>query len=132
MSDSIKPWSTQRQVLWAVGVFGLVFWTLAVLWALLVGGFGPGKQVPRAGLADIPWLLLPGIPCIYYIVVAHRAWTRKLWYIGAVVHAIMLIALLASVILSGGGTLALLPFLIVGPITWILHAKRNTFTETLG
>ena len=132
MSSSIKPWSTQRQVLWALGVFGLVFWILAVLWALVIGGFGPGKQVPRAGLADLPWLCLPTVPCFYYIVVAHRVWTRRLWRAGAVMHVLMIIVFVASVALTRGDTLVLLPFLLIGPLTWILHAKRNPLTEMSG
>ncbi len=132
MSNPIKPWSTHRQVLWAVGVFGLILWALGVLWALIVGGFGPGKEVPRVGLWDLPGLLLPSIPCVYYIVVAHRPWTRNLWHIGFVMHVLMGILFLASVVSSGGRTFVLLPFLIVGPITWILHGRRNTFAETSG
>ena len=132
MRNPIKPWTNHRQVLWAVGVFGLIFWALAALWVFLVGGFGPGKQVPRAGFTDLLGFIVLSLPCVYYIVVAHRAWTRELWHIGVVMHALMLILFFASVIASGGRTMALLPFLIVGPITWILHARRNILTKTPG
>lgn len=127
MGQAIKPWSPHRQVLWAVGVFGLIFWGLAVLFTLAVGGFGPGSEIPRASFRDLPVLLLPSAPCIYYIVVAHRVWSRVLGYIGAVMHAIMLILLLVMIVGSGERVLALLPFLIVGPIAWILHARSNGF-----
>src|SRR5213593_544585 len=79
MSNPIKPWSNHRQVLWAIGVFGLLLLAAGLLMAwFLQGGFGPGKQTSSTGLADIFGTILFSIPCIYYIVVAHRPWTRKL------------------------------------------------------
>jgi hypothetical protein len=133
MSPPVKPWSNHRQVLWAIGAFGLLLLAFGLLIAwFLQGGFGPGKQTSPPGLADLFGTLLLSIPCVYYIVVAHRAWTRKLWVIGVVIHSLMLIALVAALLQYRGGSLVALPFFLIGPVTWILYAKRSTFSEQSG
>ncbi len=79
MTNPVKPWSNHRQVLWAIGVFSLLLlaFGLFMVW-FLQGGFDSGKQKSPPGLADLFGTLLLGIPCVYYIVVAHRAWSRKI------------------------------------------------------
>jgi hypothetical protein len=134
MNTGIKPWSNHRQVLWALGVFGLIFlaFVLLMVW-LLQGGFGPGKETSPPGLADFFGTVLLSVPCVYYIVVAHLAWTRKLWIIGVVIHSLVLIIILVMAVLAHhGGSFAALPFLLGGPVAWILYAKRNTLSERLG
>ena len=133
MSTPIKPWSNHRQVLWAIGVVGLLLsgFGLFMAW-LFQGGFGPGKQTSPPGLADVFGTMLLTIPCVYYIVVAHRPWTRKLRLTGVVIHAFVLIVLFVASLQHRGGTLPALPVLLIGPVTWVLYAKRNTFGEQSG
>lgn len=133
MSKSIKPWSNHRQVLWAIGAFDLLLlaFTLFMAW-FLQGGFGPGKQTSPPGLPDLFGAVLLGIPFAYYLVVAHRASSRRLWIIGIIIHSILLTAFLFALVVSSGGVLIALPFLLVAPVTWFLYAKRNTFSETPG
>jgi hypothetical protein len=133
MSNSVKPWSNHRQFLWAIGALGLLLlaFGLFITW-FLQGGFGPGKHTSPPGLADLFATVLLSIPCVYYIVVAHRAWTRKLWVIGVVIHSVMLIGVVVTLLQYSGGSLAALPFLLIGPVTWMFYAKRNTFSEHSG
>ena len=133
MRDPIKPWSNHRQLLWALGVFGLIFlaFFLFLDW-LLQGGFGPGVSPRPPGLPEVFGALLFAIPCIYYIAVAHHAWTRKLWIIGIVIHSLFLLFLVVAFIGSGGRGLVLLPVFFVGPLTWFGYAKRNKLSENPG
>src|SRR5882724_1109387 len=130
MTNPVKPWSNHRQVLWAIGVFSLLLlaFGLFMVW-FLQGGFDSGKQKSPPGLADLFGTLLLGIPCVYYIVVAHRAWSRKLWIIGLVIHSVLLALFILALITSRGSAAIALPFLLVGPVTWILYAKRNTLSR---
>jgi hypothetical protein len=133
MNNPVKPWSNNRQFLWAIGVLGLVLVTFGLgLAFLLQGGFGPGSRTSPPGVAELGGGVLLSIPCVYYVVVAHRPWTRKLWFIGVIIHCVMLLAFLISILQSRGGSIVLLPVLLVGPVTWILYAKRNTFSENPG
>ena len=133
MSAPVKPWTNHRQVLWAIGGLGLLLlaFGLSMAW-FLQGGFGPGKQTSPPGIANWCFGMLLAIPCIYYIIVAHRPWSRKLWITGVIIHAVLLAFFLFAVIASGGTAIMALPFLLVGPITWVLYAKRNTFSERSG
>src|SRR5258707_710596 len=133
MSTPIKPWSNHRQILWAVGVVGLVLIVLALsVTVFLQGGFGPGLKTSPPGLPEFLGIGLLAVPFVYYVVVAHRPWTRKLWLVGVVIHLLFLVFLLFTLVASRGGSIIALPFLLVGPVTWILYAKRNTFSETPG
>src|SRR5258705_11071877 len=133
MSNPIKPVSNHRQVLWALGVLGLVFLALALCLAfLLQGGFGAGSKASPPGLPEFFGAVLLAIPCIYYIIVARSAWTRKLWAIGVVMHLFLVVLAVFALPASPDSSLAILPFLLVGPATWIPYAKRNAFSETSG
>src|SRR6266567_714067 len=124
MNTPIKPWSNHRQVLWALGVFSLIFLALALgLIFLIQGGFGPGSKPAAPRFPEFFGAILLAIPCVYYIVVAHRAWSRKLWVVGIVIHLFLLVFLLFTLVASHGASLIVLPFLLVGPVTWYLHAK---------
>jgi hypothetical protein len=133
MSNSLKPWSNHRQVLWAVGALGLLLSAFGLFLAwFLQGGFGPGRHTSPPGLIDLCATLLLSIPYVYYIVVAHRAWTRKLWVIGVAIHSLLLIGVVATLLQHRGGSLVAPPLLLIGPVTWMLYAKRNTFSEHSG
>jgi hypothetical protein len=133
MTAPVKPWSNHRKVLWAIGALGLLLLAFGLLVAwFLQGGFGPGKQTSPPGLTELCVGLLLGIPCVYYIIVAHRPWSRKLWIVGVAIHSVLLALFLFAVIKSSGAAFLALPFLLVGPVTWLLYAKRNTFSEQSG
>jgi hypothetical protein len=133
MSNPIKPWSNHHQVVWAIGVLGLLFLVFGLFMAwLLKGGFGPGNQTSPPGITDLFGTVLLGIPFVYYIVVAHRPWTRKLWITGVVIHCVTLIFFILALMRYRGGNLAAPPFLLVGLVTWILYAKRNALSENSG
>jgi len=122
---SIKPWNIYRQVLWLVGVLGLLLlWAALLLAFVLQGGFGPGKPTSPPGLAELFGAILFSIPGIYYIVVAHRAWTRRLWRIGLVIHGLTFAIFIATGAPSG------IPVVLVWAVAWIVFARRNTFTDT--
>src|SRR5437764_13260358 len=60
MSTPIKPWSLHRQLLWLIGVLGLVLLWLGLFAAfLLQGGFGPGKQGSPPGFTALFLRRLP-------------------------------------------------------------------------
>ncbi len=133
MNAPVKPWSNHRQVLWAVGAIGLLLLTFGLVMAwFLQGGFGPGKQSSPPGLADLLVAILLGIPCAYYMIVAHRPWSRRLWVAGVTIHSALFAVFLFVLIESGGTAVLALPFLVVGPVTWLLYAKRNTFSQRSG
>jgi len=78
-SRATVPWSNHRQVLWAVGVLGLLFLAFAFLvgW-FLQGGFDPDLKHLR-DVSALIFELIPAAPCVYYIVVAHGVWNRTMW-----------------------------------------------------
>ena len=128
MTTPIKPWSNHRQVLWAMGVFGLFLLAFGLFMNCVFGGFGPGAQPPPwPGLMDMLGLVLLTVSCVYYIAVAHRVWTRNLWLIGVVIHSLLFIILLIMLFPFSGVRLLVWPIFLIGPLTWILYAKRNRF-----
>jgi hypothetical protein len=133
MSTPIRPWSKHRQILWALGVFGLLVLvcSLAVAWVLR-GGFGPGARTSPPDLADLLGTALLAVPCVYYIVVPQRVWTRKLWATGIIIHLLVLLLLVAVVLAGRGRSLTALPFLLGGTVAWILYARRNAFSQNSG
>ena len=108
MSNRIKPWSNHRQILWAIGVFGLLFWAFGLFMLCTITLLGPGSQSSPPDVADLFGVVLCSVPYIYYIVVAHRAWTRKLWFVGVVIHCLMLILILISMLQYHGRSLVAL------------------------
>ena len=133
MKTPTKPWSNHQQVLWALGVLGLICLALAVcLPFLLQGGFGPGSNTPSPGLPELFGAALLAVPCLYYIIVARSAWTRKLWAIGVVIHLFLVVFAVFTLVASRGGSFIILPFFLAGPVAWILYAKRNKFSEKSG
>jgi hypothetical protein len=114
-------------------VFGLVVLacSLGMAWVLR-GGFGPGSRTSPPDLTDLIGTALLAVPCLYYIVVARRIWTRKLWVTGVVAHLLVLVLIVAVVLGGRGRSLTALPFLLGGPVAWILYARRNTFSQNLG
>lgn len=133
MNSPAKPWSNQRQILWALGAFGLLFlaFSLFVAW-IFHGGFGPGSNTSPPGLVDLLVTLLLSVPCIYYIVVAHRAWSRKLWVVGLAIHSMLFILMLSLLLTGGVGALIMIPFFLAGPIAWLVYAKRNASSPEPG
>ncbi len=125
-----KDWSTDRQILWWTGVFGLLMLVL-VFTAWFVRGV-PGQPSARPTLADALATTPIGIPCLYYIVVAERAWTRKLWNAGIVIHCATLILVLNWLLQYGGMTCVVWPVILVGPPAWTVFALRHKFSEGPG
>ena len=124
MSTPIKPWSLHRQLLWLIGVLGLVLLWLGLFAAfMLQGGFGPGKQGSPPGFTALFCVISLSACCAYYIAVAHRAWTRRLFRMGVAIHGVTAVILLVS------GGLAGLAFAALWSAAWIIYARRNTFVE---
>src|SRR5258706_14022013 len=106
MNTPIKPWSNHRQILWAVGVVGLILIVLALcVTFFLQGGFGPGSKTSPPGFPEFFSIASFAVPFVYYVVVAHRTWTRNLWLAGVVIHVLLLAFLLFTLVASRGGSL---------------------------
>ena len=132
MNRRLRPWSTHRPILWAIGGGSLfLLWFALFFDWFLQGGFGPGSQGSPPGLVDLLSAVLLSIPCIYYIVVAHRAWRWKLWLAGIAMHALAFAILLVALSQDAFASILALP-LLAGTLAWVLYAKRNTFTEKSG
>jgi hypothetical protein len=122
MNTPIKPWSIHRQVLWLVGVLGLLLlWFGLFVAFILQGGFGPGSHTSPPGLADLVFVTLCSVLGVYYIVVAHRVWTRRLWTVGLAVHGLVIVYLIASGVAAG------IPLVLIWAAAWGIYARRNTF-----
>ncbi len=105
--------------------------SLGVAW-VLQGGFGPGAHTTPPDLVDALGAALLALPCVYYVIVARRVWTRKLWVAGVVIHLFVLLVILAVAVVGRAGSLAPVLFLLGGFTAWILYAKRNTFSKDSG
>ena len=124
MNTPVKPWSIYRQVLWLVGVLGLLLlWFGLFVAFMLQGGFGPGSQTSPPGLSDLVAAVVCSFLGVYYLVVAHRDWTRRLWRVGLTIHGLVFVYLVASGALSG------IPLVLIGATAWIVYATRNRFAE---
>src|SRR5437867_440140 len=125
MNTPIKPWSIHRQILWLVGVLGLLLlWFGLFVGFVLQGGFGPGSHTSPPGLADLVGVTLCSVLGVYYIVVARGVWTRRLWRVGLAVHGLVFVYLIAS------GLRSAIPLVLVWATAWIIYARRNTFANT--
>ncbi len=105
-------------MLWFTGVFGLVMLVVAFTAGFLRGGPGPT-------MADAFSAVPMGIPCGYYILVAERAWTRKLWIAGVVLHCAMLILVIHSLLQYGVISCVVWPVILLGPPSWTVYALRH-------
>jgi hypothetical protein len=133
MSMPTKPWRNGRQILLALGLLGLfvLLGSLGVAW-VLQGGFGPGSRTSPPDRVDLLGTSLLAVPCVYYILVAQRVWTRRLCVTGIVIHLLVLLFIVALLLAGHGRSLTALPFLLGGPVCWVFHARRNTFSEDSG
>ena len=130
MSRPGKDWSKDRQFLWWAGVFGLLM--LALLFTVWLVRRISGQLITGPTLADA-WATVPiGIPCVYYIVVAERAWTRRLWIAGIVIHCAMIILVVNWLLQCGGMTCVVWPVILIGPPAWTVFALRHRFSEGQG
>jgi hypothetical protein len=121
----MTPWSNLRQVLWAIGVFGLVLLILGCGFDLLIGGgFSIGGPTPPRELGN--WILVAAIAVtfVYYIVAARRQWSHTLYGVGLFMHSVLALAVLWWLWFHIAGLLAI-PFLLIGPLTWFAYAHQN-------
>ncbi len=130
MIRPLKDWSKDRQILWGTGVFGLVM--LVVLFTAWFVRGGPGHQTTGPTVADALTTVPIGIPCLYYILVAERAWTRKLWIAGVVIHCAMLVLVINWLLQYDGMTCVVWPVILIGPPTWTVYALRHDFSADQG
>jgi hypothetical protein len=125
MNPAPKPWSNHRQILWASGVLGLILLGFSCLAHLFLGdGFKPGGPPSRGRPEE--WLCVPAIAAafIYYVVVAHSIWSRKLRTTGTALHA-MLPVPLAFWPQVGLSAVFALPLLFIGTLVWVVYAAIN-------
>jgi hypothetical protein len=121
----MTPWSNLRQVLWAIGVFGFVLLVLGCGFDLLIGGgFSIGRPLPPRQVGN--WVLIAAIAAtfVYYIVAAHRQWSHTLYGVGLFVHSVFAFVVLCWLWFHIAGLLAV-PFLLIGPLTWLVYAHRS-------
>ncbi len=104
---------------------------LGMAW-VLHGGFGPGSRTSPPGVIDLFCIALLAVPCVYYVVVPREVWTPKLRATGIVIHLLVLVLIVAVVAAGHGRSLMALPFLMGGPVAWILVVRRNAFSKGLG
>jgi hypothetical protein len=119
------PWSNHRQLLWLVGVLGLVAASAGSVIHWLFAGFQIGGPPPGSHLEDWIFLIVVGNVSGYYIALAHWGWSRRLWLVGVVVHSIFLLMLLVGLLLTRGGGAVALPLLLAGPTIWVLYMRRQ-------
>ncbi len=110
-------------MVWGTGVFGLAILALLFTAWLVRGVRGPT-------LADVLATLPIGVPCVYYLIVAERSWTRKLWHAGIVIHFTTMAFVVYSLLKFGGISCVLWPVILVGPPAWTLFALRHKFDST--
>jgi hypothetical protein len=121
----MKPWSNLRQVLWAIGVFGLVLLALGCGFDLFIGGgFSIGRPLPPRQVGN--WILVAAIAAtfVYYIIAAQRQWSHTVYGVGLFVHSIFALVVLFWLCFHIAGLLAV-PFLLIGPLTWFAYAHQN-------
>ena len=131
------PWSNHRQVIWLIGVLGLGFFALACVMDQFFGGLDVDGRVTPPPRGFIDWLF-GGVwvaLSTYYIVLAHRGWSRHMWVIGVAVHSLYLAAIVLLLALLGTGTWAgsfvSALILLAGPTAWALYARRKKFSSTV-
>ena len=59
----------------------------------------------------------------YYIAVAGAPWSRPLFRLGVMLHAALFVAVVTLISVTDGGFVNL-PLIFVGPVLWMLYAKR--------
>jgi hypothetical protein len=60
--------------------------------------------------------------CVYYLFVASRDWSPRLFSIGIGAHSVFFVALIISIAAGESATDAI--FLLIGPVLWVTYAKR--------
>jgi hypothetical protein len=115
---------TARTILGIVGSIGFWAWPLVCGLAWLFRGFKPGG--PQGGLTALQgWLcaLAPTVAFIYYLCVAELRWTKRLLVFGMVVQFPLILSALVLVCATDGGFLVA-PFLVVGPVAWVIYWRK--------
>lgn len=59
----------------------------------------------------------------YYVAVSAAEWSRTLFRLGVVLHVALFVAVLNLISVTDGG-FVILPVTFVGPVLWMLYAKR--------
>lgn len=120
---------TARTILRITGSIGFWLWPFLCGLAWLFHGFKPGGA--QGGLTAFQgWLcfLAPTVSFIYYLCVAEMRWSRRLFVIGIIVQAGMLVAVVTLSSCTDGGFLVA-PLLLVGPFAWLVYAVRVRDTQ---
>jgi hypothetical protein len=113
-----------RIILRIVGGVGFWLWPFLCGLAWLFRGFKPGGA--QGGLTAFQgWLcfLAPTVAFTYYLCVAEMRWTRRLFIVGMIVQAGMLVTVITLSSRTDGGFLVA-PLLLVGPMAWLFYAVR--------
>ena len=113
-----------RKALRALGFVGLLGWPVLsfVFWVLHDWKPGGAKGGPSLFQGLFCAVCLEAVSA-YYIAVAAVAWSRRLSRLGAVLHAALFVAVITLISFTDGG-FVILPVIFVGPVLWMLYAKR--------
>ena len=113
-----------RTALGVLGFVGLFGWPVlsCVVWVL--HDWKPGGAKGGLSLSQ-GWFCAVCLEAVsaYYIAVATVDWSRSLSRLGVVLHAALFVALATLISFTDGG-LVILPVILVGPVLWMLYAKR--------
>jgi hypothetical protein len=113
-----------RTALGVLGVIGLFAWPVMSLVVWLFHDWSPGGA--EGGLSSFQgWFCALCLVAVsaYYIAVAAVDWSRPLFGLGALLHATLLVAVVILISFTDAGFL-ILPVISVGPVLWMLYAKR--------
>jgi hypothetical protein len=116
--------ATARTILRIVGAIGIWAWPFLCGLAWLFHDFKPGGA--QGGLTTVQgWLcaLAPTVAFIYYRCVAEMRWTKRLFAVGVLAQFSLLLSVIVLVSATDGGFLVA-PFLLVGPVVWVIYWRK--------
>jgi hypothetical protein len=99
-------------------------WPALSFVALLFHDWKPGGA--RGGLSAFQgWFCVLSLMAVsaYYIAVSACDWSRRMFIVGAVLHAALVVAVVMLISFTDGGFL-FAPVIAVGPMIWLFYATR--------